>query len=127
MNIYKTLLPLIAFGMCLIFILREWIIKLLLTEEFIEMENLFKWQLLGDFIKVMAMIIAHQFIAKRMLIYFIVSEILSLALFYFLSNYFIQDYGAEGVVLAHFVRYVIYFIVVLSLLRGHFFGKERAI
>lgn len=125
-SIYKTLLPLFGLGMVLVYVLRYVIIDIVFPT-FAPMESLFKWQLMGDFVKLMAVIVAHQFLAKRMVTYFILTEIISLFLFYALSNYFITDYGAEGVVLAHFLRYVIYFIVVVFLLKDHFFGKEKTI
>ena len=126
LTIYKTLLPLFGLGMLLVYLMRHFIIELVFPT-FGPMESLFKWQLFGDFIKLMAMIIAHQFLAKRMVTFFIVTELISLFLFYGLSQYFISDYGAEGVVLAHFIRYIIYLLLVVFLLRDHFFGSEKAI
>jgi PST family polysaccharide transporter len=77
------------------------------------MEPLFKWQLLGDFIKLASLVVAHQFLAKKMLLSFAVTEIISLALFYGLSILLVEPYGTEGVVMAHFFRYAIYFFIVL--------------
>lgn len=123
-NIYKTLLPLFAIGMLLIFVCREWVILIAKSDEFLGMKPLFKWQLLGDFIRVASIIVAHQFLAKKMVKQFIFTEILSLGLFYGFSSLFIKTLGAEGVVLAHFIRYVIYFLVVLIILRKHIFGNN---
>jgi len=85
---------------------------------------LFKWQLLGDFVKIASIIIAHQFLAKKMVMQFIVTELVSLILFYTFSAYFIKSMGAEGIVLAHFLRYVLYFIIVIIMLRKHLFGRN---
>lgn len=122
LNIYKTLLPLFALGMLAIFLLKHWVVLITHGEEFIGMKPLFKWQLLGDFIKVASIIIAHQFLAKKMVKQFIVTEIISLVLFYSFSVYFIKSMGAEGIVFAHFIRYVLYFIIVVYMLRKHLFG-----
>lgn len=124
-SIYKTLLPLFGIGMLLIFFTREWVILIAKSEEFLGMKPLFKWQLLGDFVKIASIIIAHQFLAKKMVKQFIFSELISLVLFYVFSMYFIKTLGAEGVVLAHFIRYVIYFFVVVFLLRKHLFGNHK--
>jgi len=123
-TVYKVLLPLFAVGMLSIYFLREWVILILKSKEFLGMMPLFKWQLLGDFVKIMAIVIAHQFLAKKMVIQFIISEIISLLLFYIFANYFIATMGAEGVVFAHFLRYVVYFFVVIILLRKHVFGNQ---
>jgi PST family polysaccharide transporter len=124
--IYKTLLPLFGLGMLLVFFLRFFIVDLVYPT-FQGMESLFKWQLLGDFVKIAAIVIAHQFLAKRMVKQFVFTEFVSLVLFYLLAQFFITDYGVEGVVIAHFVRYIIYFILVIVVLRSHFFGKEQKI
>ncbi len=123
-NIYKVLLPLFLVGMLSIYFLREWVIIILKSKEFLGMMPLFKWQLMGDFVKLMSIVIGHQFLAKKMVAPFILSEILSLLLFYIFANYFITTMGAEGVVFAHFLRYVIYFFVVVFLLRKHIFGNR---
>jgi O-antigen/teichoic acid export membrane protein len=124
LNIYKTLLPIFAVGMFLIFILKDFVIVLTNGEEFLEMSPLFKWQLLGDFIKVASMVIAHQFLAKKMVKQFIVTELISLMLFYFFSLFFIKYMGVEGIVFAHFIRYVLYFFIVIIILRKHIFGNN---
>ena len=123
-SIYKTVLPIFAIGMFVIFFTREWIILIAKTEAFLGMKPLFKWQLLGDFVKLASIIIAHQFLAKKMVKQFIFTEIFSLISFYLIAMYLIKSMGAEGVVLAHFIRYVLYFIMVVLVLRKHIFGKH---
>ena len=124
LSIYKTLLPLFAGGMLLIFVLKDWVIDLTHGEDFLAMKPLFKWQLLGDFIKIASIIIAHQFYAKKMVKQFIVTELISLVLFYGLSSYFISSMGAEGIVLAHLLRYLICFPLVVFFLRKNLFGNN---
>lgn len=118
-NIYKTILPIFALGMVLVYLLRSYIIQLIYPE-FTGMEPLFKWQLLGDFSRLCALVLAHQFLAKRLVKSFIITEVISLGLFFILTKVFIGNYGTEGVVIAHFVRYVIYFILVLFFVRVNF-------
>ncbi|PWH81806.1 O-antigen flippase [Algibacter marinivivus] len=126
-KIYKMLLPLLVVGMFMVFVFREFIITALYTDEFLGMASLFKWQLLGDLIKFIAIVLSYQFIAKKQIGYFIFTEVLSVLLFYGFSVYFIDIYGTDGVVLAHFIRYIIFFIVVLFILRHNFIGKKRVI
>jgi PST family polysaccharide transporter len=124
-KIYKTLLPLFGIGMLLIFILKDWVILITHGQDFLGMKSLFKWQLLGDFVKIGSIIIAHQFLAKKMVKQFIITELISLALFYTFSVYFVKTLGAEGIVFAHFLRYIIYFCIVVFLLRNHLFGDHQ--
>jgi len=116
LNIYKTILPIFGLGMLLVYIVRDYII-LFIYPDFLGMEPLFKWQLLGDFVRLGALVLSHQFLAKRLVKSFVITEVISLALFFVLSKVFIQYYGTEGVVMAHFVRYIIYFIIVVFVIR----------
>lgn len=125
--IYKLLLPLITVGLILIYLFRNLVVQLLYTNEFLEMTSLFKWQLLGDLVKFAALVIAYQFLAKRQIWYFVFTELLSVVLFYGFSVYFVKLYGTEGVVMAHFLRYVIYFLVVLFILKSNFIGNDKPI
>lgn len=117
--IYKTILPIFGVGMVLVYIFRYFIIDLVYPN-FTEMEPLFKWQLLGDFVRLATLVISHQFLAKRMVKSFIITELLSLGLFYAFSKILMPVYGIEGVVMAHFYRYVIYFFVVVFTLWLYF-------
>lgn len=118
-QIYKTILPIFALGMIVVYLTRNLIISIIYPD-FLGMEPLFKWQLLGDFVRLGALVLAHQFIAKRLVKSFIITEIVSLGLFYFLTKYFIDQFGTEGVVIAHFVRYIIYFVVVVAFVIAYY-------
>ncbi|NRR92729.1 O-antigen translocase [Winogradskyella undariae] len=122
-NIYKTILPIFGLGMILVYFLRDFIIQIIYPE-FTGMEPLFKWQLLGDFIRLGALVLSHQFLAKRLVKSFVITEIISLGVFFVLSKIFIPYYGTEGVVMAHFVRYIIYFIVVAFVIKSYYSSNK---
>ena len=121
-KIFKTLLPLFGAGMLLVYFTREWVIALI-YRGFTGMEPLFKWQLMGDFVRLASVVLAHQFLAKKMVRNFIFTEVLSLALFYLFAVLWIDTYGIEGVVMGHFVRYLVYFVVVIILVYRAFKPK----
>lgn len=124
-KIYKLLLPIVIVGMFMVYLFRNVIIRLLYTDDFSTVENLFKWQLMGDFVKFIAIVMSYQFLAKKQIVYFIFTEVISILLLYGFSVYFIDIYGTEGVVIAHFVRYVLYLLIVVYILRRSFIGKNR--
>ncbi|QNJ98225.1 O-antigen translocase [Constantimarinum furrinae] len=126
LSIYKTLLPIFGAGMILVYLLRYQVIEIIYPD-FTTMAPLFKWQLAGDFVRLGSLVLAHQFLAKKMVRNFIFTELLSLGLFYGLAYYLVGDYGVEGVVMAHFIRYVIYFLVVLILVWRYFRIQKRTI
>ncbi len=126
-NFYSTILPLLGAGLIVIYVVRDFIIKTLFTDDFLPMESLFKWQLLGDFLKVASIVIGYQIIAKNMLKLFLITEIISLIVIYFSSVYFIQKYGFEGATIAHCVSYGVHLLLLLFIFRKPLFGKTAEI
>ena len=123
-HIYKTLLPLFGVGMILVYLSRHIIVDLIYPN-FEGVDILFKWQLLGDFIKLATFVLGIQFLAKKMVWTFVITELMSLSLFYFLSLYFVDEYGAEGVVMAHFYRYLVYFFIVIVAVWLYFVKQKK--
>ncbi len=126
-NIYKTLLPIFGVGMILVYLLRDFIIDLVFPgHDKSALEPLFKWQLIGDFIRLMAMVVSYQFIAKKLVRTFIFTELLSTGLFFTFAYIFVNIYGVEGVVIGHLLRYIVYFLVVLFLVYRYFKKQKTA-
>ena len=121
-SFYKTIIPVFGLGLVVIYFLRHFIIQLVLTEEFYQVEALFFWQLLGDFVKVLSIVIAYQFLAKRMFWHFIITEAISVTILYFTSIYLIGEYGVVGANMAHFVTYVMYYAIILLIFYSSLFG-----
>ncbi len=124
LSIYKTLLPIFGLGMLGVYFLRSYFVDFIYPG-FDGMLPLFKWQLLGDFVRLASLVLIHQFLAKKLVRSFIFSEIVSLGLFYLLAHYLVKQYGVEGVVIGHFIRYIVYFAVVLFLV-VRYFNKQKA-
>ncbi|WP_046758381.1 O-antigen translocase [Kordia jejudonensis] len=122
-NFYKTILPVFTIGLIIIYVARIWVIEFIYNEEFLPAESLFFWQLLGDFFKVISLVIAYQLFAKKMLGYYLFVEISSLILFYSLSIYFTNQVGIEGVVMAHCARSFIALILLITIFRKSLFSK----
>lgn len=121
-DFYKTILPLFALGIVGIYLLRKPIIRLIFTQDFLAMESIFQWQLLGDFFKVASIVIGYQIIAKNMLRLFLITEIISLVIIYFASIYFIKSYGFEGAAMGHCVAYFVHLCMLLFIFRKPLFG-----
>jgi PST family polysaccharide transporter len=88
------------------------------------MEELFIWYLLGDFVKVLSIVIAYQFLAKKMFWHYMITEIFLVLLIYFSSIYFIDLFGVRGATIAHFVTYLLYFGVILLIFASSLFGLD---
>ncbi len=124
-SFYKTVIPILVIGLCLIYLLRSFIVTIVFTDEFQPVEDLFLWQLLGDFVKVLSMVIAYQFLAKKMFWHYIITEAFLVVVLYITSIYFIKLYGVKGAVIGHFTSYVMYYGVILLIFGSSLFGVER--
>ncbi|WP_395049876.1 O-antigen translocase [Flavobacterium sp.] len=118
-SFYKTVFPIFIITLTIIYFSRFFIIKLLFTKEFLPVSSLFFWQLLGDILKVASLILGYQFFAKKMTVAFIISELFSLGVLYFVSDYLIKIFGIEGIVMAQAFDNFIYLLIL-----GVYFKKS---
>ncbi|WP_298498886.1 O-antigen translocase [uncultured Algibacter sp.] len=125
LSFYKTIIPILVVGLLLIYLLRHYIVLVIFSEEFEPVEDLFLWQLLGDFVKILSIIIAYQFLAKKMFWHYILTEAFLVIILYTTSVYFIDLLDdIEGAVIAHFVSYVMYYGIILLIFGSSLFGVE---
>lgn len=109
---YKVILPICIVCCAVIFSLRDLIISILFTSEFIPMRNLFAWQLMGDVMKIGSWLLAFIMLGKAMVKLYIVTEITFAASFYFSVLYFTDKHGLVGVTQAYAFNYFIYWIII---------------
>ncbi|MEC3907242.1 O-antigen translocase [Tamlana sp. 2201CG12-4] len=122
-SFYKTIIPILFTGFLLIYFLRKYVVFVIFSEEFSPVEDLFLWQLLGDFIKVLSIVIAYQFLAKKMFWHYILTEAFLIVTLYITSVYFIDMYDSvQGAVVAHCVSYAMYYGIILLIFGGALFG-----
>ncbi|WP_346882822.1 O-antigen translocase [uncultured Algibacter sp.] len=124
-SFYKAVIPILAIGLLIIYLLRRYIILFVFSEEFEPVESLFFWQLLGDFIKILSIVIAYQFLAKKMFWHYVLTEAFLVVILYITSVYFINMCGVEGAVIAHFVSYIMYFGIILLIFGSSLFGIDK--
>jgi PST family polysaccharide transporter len=121
-SFYKTVLPIFAIILGIIYLSRSLLVNLLFTEEFRPIEDLMGYQILGDFMRVMSMVIAYKFLAKKMFTHFIIIEIFLFVIMYFSSIYLIDAFGLKGAVMGHFLSYLMHFGIVLLIFGSSLFG-----
>lgn len=113
---YKVILPVTAACSLIIYLLRDFIVLVLFTEDFVPMESLFAWQMVGDTLKIGSWILSYIMLGKAMMKLFITSEIISAGIFYVLTVVFTNIIGLEGVALAHAVNYLAYWALMAVLI-----------
>lgn len=108
---YKMILPVVGILALTIWLLRDVIIHILFTPDFIGMRDLFAFQLIGDFLKIGSWLLAFIMLAKAMTRTYIITEILFAASFVIMSYIFINHFGVIGATYAFAVNYLIYWLV----------------
>lgn len=121
-SFYKTVMPVFLLLLFLIYICRSLLVSLLFSEEFRPVENLFGYQILGDIIRVLAMVIIYKFLAKKMFGHFLILEIFLFIIMYFSSVFLIDEFGVKGAVMGHFYSYLLYFAIILLIFNSSLFG-----
>lgn len=110
---YKIITPLIFITLVMIYLLKDIVINILFTKEFYPMKELFLWQLIGDFFKIMSWLLAFVMVAKSMIKMYIITEILFATSLVLLSYYFIDRYGILGSTQSYCINYFLYFVVMV--------------
>lgn len=84
------------------------------------MLELFKWQLIGDVIKIASWLLGYLMLAKAMTKVFVITEIIFGIIFALLSVIFLNSFGLVGVTYAFALNYTLYLIVMSFIFRGVF-------
>jgi PST family polysaccharide transporter len=112
---YAIIMPTVmvfAFG---VYLSRDLLIRIVFTEEFAPMVELFRWMLIGDVIKLASWLVAYLMLAKAMTKSFVVTEVIFSASLVFLSIVMTDNYGLVGVTYAHTLNYTMYLFAVAIL------------
>ncbi|MCS3531757.1 O-antigen translocase [Chryseobacterium sp. JUb7] len=118
---YKVMAPLVFITLLTIYFLKDFVINILFTKEFYPMKDLFKWQLLGDFFKILSWLLAFIMVAKSMTKLFIFTEIFFSGLLILLSYYFINRDGMIGATESYCITYFVYFVLMILIFRKKLF------
>lgn len=119
---FKKIIPALAIGLSLVYVLRNFIISFAYSSEFLPMESLFSWQLLGDFFKVLSLILSYQLIVRSFFGHFLIIELFLVIIKYLSSIYLIDCYGVQGAVIAHFLTHILHFFILILIVSGSIFG-----
>lgn len=116
---YRIIVPLAVLSALAIYVLRDFIIAVLFTSDFLPMRDMFAWQMVGDVLRVASWMLAYVFMAKGKFKIYIASEILFAATFYILVRVFQEGFGLPGLAMAHAVNYALYLIFMYFALRRY--------
>lgn len=120
---YKIIMPIVIAMAGSIYILRDFIIKLIFTKDFLPMKELFLYQLIGDVIKIASWLLGYIMVAKAMTKLFVISEVIFVFSFVGLGVLFIKIFGLVGISIAFMVNYLLYLFFLYFILRGYLSGR----
>ncbi len=116
-NAYKFLVPAMLVGFTAIYFLRDFLIWLLFSPEFIPVRDLFAWQLAGDFFKIASWLLAFLMVAKSRTAAFVSTEIIFSLSFLGLAFFMLNKNGIVGLTQAYMLNYIAYTITMAVLFR----------
>ena len=117
---YKIIMPIVILASLIIFLLKEYVILIAFSKDFMPMMELFAWQLIGDVIKIASWLLAYLMLAKAMTKVFIYTEVLFSALFVGLSLLFVDKFGLVGITYAYALNYLLYLVMMIFIFRKRF-------
>ena len=117
---YKIIMPIVILASLIIFLLKEYVILIAFSKDFMPMMELFAWQLIGDVIKIASWLLAYLMLAKAMTKVFIYTEVLFSALFVGLSILFVDKFGLVGITYAYSLNYFLHLIMMIFIFRKRF-------
>ena len=117
---YKIIMPIVILASLIIFLLKEYVILIAFSKDFMPMMELFAWQLMGDVIKIASWLLAYLMLAKAMTKVFIYTEVLFSALFVGLSILFVDKFGLVGITYAYALNYLLYLFMMIFIFRKRF-------
>ena len=100
------------------------VIRLLFTPEFMPMERLFGWQMLGDFFKICSWLLAYLMLAKAKTTLYITTEIVFSLLYLVLGFLLVKVNGVVGLNQAYLINYIVYTVVMAIAFRKVLFAKK---
>lgn len=116
LKVYKVIFPVAVVCGLLMYALRDFIISVLFTSDFLPMRDLFGWQMVGDVMKVASWILGYVLAAKAYWKIFIVSEI-SFAILFYVLVLSLSALGLESAVVAHAIAYSLYLVCMFVVLK----------
>jgi PST family polysaccharide transporter len=97
-------------------LIKNILIPLLYSSEFILAGDYLFVQMLGNVLKVAGWLIAYRMIVKKMTVQYIIVEILFTIFYVLISFHFINIYGVQGAVYGYTCAYLFYLFMVFYLI-----------
>ena len=116
-KVYRLFLPLTVILAGAIYLLRDFLVLILFTKDFIGMTNLFGWQLFGDVLKIGSWILGFVMVGRGMVRWFISTELVFSASWVIFTLLLTNMWGLQGAPAAFALNYALYWVFMGWLIR----------
>jgi len=121
-NAYRYILPAVVVLAAAVYVLRDWVTRLLFSTDFTSANALYGPQLVGDVVKIASFILSYMMLAKAMTRLFVISECVFAASYLALVYVFTAHFGLVGAMYAFAANYVLYLVFNVLVARRYLGG-----
>jgi PST family polysaccharide transporter len=121
---FKIFVPLFAIVLLIVFLFKGIILNIAFTKEFLKIQEVLIWQLLGDLLKIMTLAFGYQILVKARIKEYVILEIVFNLSYLFLSYYLVKVFSFEGALKAYFYASLILFVLILFMFRKLFLNPK---
>lgn len=114
----QVVIPIVLIMSLAMYLLRDLIILLLYTDDFMPMRDLFLWQMFGNVIKVCGWLYGYVLVAKGMVKYTVTTEVVFAITWAILTLVLVDSYGLVGTTYAYAVNNMLHFITMFYLYKN---------
>jgi PST family polysaccharide transporter len=118
-NACRYILPAVVALAAVVYVLREWVTRLLFSADFVSANALYGPQLVGDVIKIASFILSYLMLAKAMTRLFVISECVFAGTYLVLVCAFTARFGLIGAMYAFAFNYLLYLVFNLLVARRY--------
>ena len=109
-KVWKLSIPVIIIITVSVYVLRDFLIRFIFSEEFLLINTIILFHLLGDTIKINSWVLGNVLISKAKTKVYISFQIGWAITFCVLTYLLVNEYGFVGVSVAYFITYILHFI-----------------
>lgn len=114
-NTYRFVIPLVLASSVALYVLRNPLIEIMLSQEFLAITAVMGLYLIGDSIKIASWVMSFTMVSHARTKAFIITEIVFTGLYVASSIVFAKSWGLKGTAMAYVLTYLIYWIVMFWL------------
>lgn len=123
-KVYKIVIPVSLLGALVLYVFRVFVIKILYSDEFLPIQDLFLFQILGDGIRAISLVTGYLIMAKSMTRAYVINEFIQMIVYLSVAYLLIDTYKLQGIPIAHFLTALSCFIYQLIIFRKILWPKN---